>query len=56
MSVDYTKLFATPDELADFLLQDVAIQDEVVAKYHLAADGGPREMRCTIKRAVTELS
>lgn len=48
--VDYTKLFATPDELVDFLMLEVKEQDSILAKLVQIRGAGGMKMYCRLER------
>jgi hypothetical protein len=44
--VDYTKLFKTPDELADFLMLEMEEQNRILAEFAQTGRVGGAEMWC----------
>ena len=55
MHIDFTKYFATSDELVDFLLLDCLKQDLILAKLTAGSENTVIEMSCQIKKKTTEL-
>lgn len=48
MYVDYTKLFATPDELVDFLMKSHEEQNKILAELIAEKESGNAELSCII--------